>query len=90
MWHGWSGWADWIWMTVGMIAFWGLLIAVIVLAVRRGRTPERTGPRPASAREILEERFARGEIDREEFEKSRAVLEAARPSKEHRSTKGAP
>ena len=73
MWHGWTGWGDAIWMTVGMVAFWGLLIAVVVWTV--GREPsERTGPRPPTAREILEERFARGEIDREGFEQGRAAL----------------
>lgn len=77
MWHGWTGWGDWIWMTVGMVAFWGLLIALVLWAVRR--TSDR-GPlgRPRNAPEILEERFARGEIDQDEFEERREALSSPR------------
>ncbi|MDP1925279.1 MAG: SHOCT domain-containing protein [Thiobacillus sp.] len=57
----------------GMVLVWLipiLLIALVILYGIRGRNgkPERT------ARDILEERYARGEIDRDEFMKRRADL----------------
>jgi len=61
--NGWGG------MGFGMILFWVLvLVVVVVLLGKRNRV------RP-SAREVLDERYARGEIDREEYEKKRAALE---------------
>jgi putative membrane protein len=54
------------------IAFWILLIALVVLLVRGTRA---TGPASGeSAVRILEERYARGEITHEDFLERRAVL----------------
>jgi putative membrane protein len=54
------------------IAFWILLIALIVLIARGIRT---TAPASGgSAVRLLEERYARGEINREDFLERRAVL----------------
>lgn len=63
---GW-GWVGAIWM----LLFWATLITLIVWAV--GRV---TGPQSPHrhAEEILEERFARGEIDGQEFEERRREL----------------
>lgn len=49
---------------------WG---AIAALRGRRRRTPD-----PAGARSILDERFARGEIDAEEYEHRRRALERRR------------
>ena len=66
-------------MGIGMLLFWGLIIAAIVVLVRgfggssRGnapRLPEKT------ALDILRERYARGEIDKAEFEEKRRDLSA--------------
>jgi putative membrane protein len=54
------------------ITFWILLIALVVLLVRGTRNPARD-PRGAAVR-VLEERYARGEITREDFLERRAVL----------------
>jgi len=79
-WHpGWDwGWGHMIFGSLMMILFWGAIIFVIVLAVRwwgggpsRGTGQERSGKR---ALDILEERFARGEIDKEEFEDRKRLL----------------
>jgi putative membrane protein len=83
MWdEGW-GWGHMIFGSVMMIAFWGGIIVLIVLAVRwlggsghgSGHGPG-YGPTPGgkSAVDILRERFARGEIDKAEFEERRRIL----------------
>ena len=54
------------------IAFWILLIALIVLLVRGRPAPARDSA--DAAIRVLEERFARGEISREDFLERRAVL----------------
>lgn len=72
-WHGdWNGWA-WLAMSASMLVFWGLVVWGVVTVVRNsGRGSDRAaGPDPET---ILKERFARGEIDTEEFERRRDVL----------------
>jgi len=57
---------------LGMILVWGLVILVVVWLVRGF-----SGQAPAngkSARQILDERFARGEIDRQEYEEKKKAL----------------
>ena len=62
----------WYWGALMMVAFLGALIAVAYLAFRGGRFEMR--PRP-TARELLDERLARGEISAEEYAEKKAVLE---------------
>jgi putative membrane protein len=60
-----------------MLLFWGGLILLVVLLVRwlGGVSPPAGSERPGqSALAILEERFARGEIDQQEFENRRKIL----------------
>ena len=59
------------------LAFWILLIGLIVLMTRGMPTTVRDAPRPAVR--LLEERYARGEITREEFLEGRAVLDGTFP-----------
>lgn len=54
------------------LAFWILLLALIVLLVRGTRTPARDSAGGAVG--VIEERYARGEITREDFLERRAVL----------------
>lgn len=55
-----------------MALFWVGVILLVVWAVRR---PDETNPRSQrSALEILEERFARGELDADEFTARRQQL----------------
>ncbi|HXF96280.1 MAG TPA: SHOCT domain-containing protein [Gemmatimonadales bacterium] len=69
----------WMWGAGGlvvmltMLLFWGLVIAALVLAVRWLLTADRR-PGRDTALEILRERYARGEINREEFEARRRDL----------------
>ena len=54
------------------LVFWGGLIALVIWAVNRF-----TGGGPSDrALAILNERFARGEIDQQEYEKRKAVLKS--------------
>jgi putative membrane protein len=66
-----AGW--WILMTVLMVAFWGLVIFGIVWIVRSfgGGHP---GGHGGSALEVLDHRFASGEISPEEYRQRRATL----------------
>lgn len=57
---------------LGMIFFWGLIILLVVWAVRGLDSGTRDGGR--TAREILDERFARGEIDQQEYEQRKREL----------------
>ena len=70
---GYGGWG----MGIGMLLFWGLIIAVIVLLVRGfGGSSKMDAPRlpEKTALDILRERYARGEIEKSEFEEKRRDL----------------
>lgn len=77
MWDG--GWYGWLFGPMMMILFIALLVvAVIVIArwlgadnrdISSGRIPDKT------PLDILKERLAHGEIDRDEFEARRKLLE---------------
>jgi len=70
-WSDGNGWG-WIVMSLSMAIFWGGLILVVVWGVRQF-TPGSGRGRPDPTT-ILEERFARGEISKEELEEGRRVL----------------
>ena len=63
----WSWWG-WLVMTVSMVIFWGLVIWAIVTVIRSNtETRDRAAPRSLTPEDILRDRFARGEIDAEEY-----------------------
>ena len=64
----------WILGPVMMILFIAVIVAVVVLVVRWLGGTGGAGGRPKAALDILEERFARGEIDKDEFEARRQAL----------------
>jgi len=70
MWN-WDGGSWWWWfvMSGGMIAFWGFVAWVVVQLVRGGRDAPNTDPEA-----ILAARFARGELDAEEYRQRLEVL----------------
>lgn len=83
--------ADWGWgwpggagMGLGwlfMILFWVLVIAAIAAAVTwLIRADSRPGTAGESALDILQQRYARGKIGREEYEQKRADLRNERTS----------
>nr|WP_282779903.1 hypothetical protein [Nocardia sp. CC201C] len=67
--HGPSGWG-YVGMGIGMLLFWGLVIATFALIVRMTARPDREGKPPVTqtpAEQLLAERFARGDIDEQEY-----------------------
>ena len=66
-----SGWGI-VW-GLAIAAFWIAVIAVIVVMLR-GVTRRPDGVGGGSALELLEERYARGDVTRDEFLERRAVL----------------
>ncbi len=79
--YGWDmgwGWGHMLSGGLMMILFWGGIILVIVFAVRAlGGGPSHGAtqvPSRNKALDILQERFARGEIDKDEFEERKRLL----------------
>ncbi|MFE1292787.1 SHOCT domain-containing protein [Streptomyces sp. NPDC058751] len=81
LWYGHdpSGWG-WFVMSVGMILFWSVLILLGVLLFRSLSRPAGTGTATGlvqhgpTAEQLLAERFARGEIDEDEYRRRLSVL----------------
>ena len=76
-WYGGGGYAL---MAIGTVLFWGAVIFGVVALVRHGR---QAGPRPAEPagpERLLAERFARGEIDEDDYYQRLTSLRAADPA----------
>ena len=81
---GMGGWGYAL-MAIGTILFWGAVIYGIVALVRYARRddPQRgepAGPPAPEPERLLAERFARGEIDEDEYYQRLTSLRAARPA----------
>lgn len=80
--HDLSGWG-WFAMSVSMVLFWALIITIGVLLFRALARPD-TSQAPQSGtpthrptpEQLLAERFARGEIDEDEYRRRLTVLHA--------------
>ncbi|MFC8513249.1 SHOCT domain-containing protein [Streptomyces sp. NPDC057257] len=81
--HDMNGWG-WFTMSVGTVLLWALLIGAGVLLFRAlNRTPPPPPgptPTPVTPERLLSERFARGEIDEEQYRRSLAVLRENGPT----------
>ncbi len=82
--HGGDGWGWWMmWGGVMMVVFWGAIIGLIVWGVQAAtRREDRQGgasgrPSAQPPDDIAKERYARGEIGREEFEQITADLRSS-------------
>ena len=81
-WYG-TGMGGWgyVLMTLSMLMFWGLVIGAIVALVRYLGPAQGTGrvssTTPSGPERILADRFARGEIDEEEFQRRMTVVRRA-------------
>ena len=72
------GWNWWV-MGLMMLLFWGGLVVLAVLLVRGlfpggGQLPSGPAGHEPTARQILDQRYARGEITREQFEQMKRDL----------------
>jgi putative membrane protein len=65
-------------MIVIMVVFWAALITAVVLAIRyladSGSHRNQPSSGPALVEDVLAERFARGEIDEDEFRRRITLL----------------
>lgn len=72
------GW--WLVMTIGMVLFWGGVLALVVFLLRggAGATPSE-GPSlvEPTPHQVLDRRLAEGSIDGEEYERRRRLLQDA-------------
>ncbi|MET3984488.1 SHOCT domain-containing protein [Streptomyces sp. PvR034] len=84
--HGMGAWG-WFAMSLTTLIVWTLIVAAAVLVVRalgRDGAHGRTAPTPHAASDkgpegLLAQRFARGEIDDEEYSRRLAVLRSHAP-----------
>jgi putative membrane protein len=77
--HGMGGWSM-VLMSVSGLLFWGLIITGIVFLVRstgRGGQPGAVATQTPTPQQVLAARFARGEIDDEEYTRRLQVLGGA-------------
>jgi putative membrane protein len=78
-WHdGAFGWGAWLAMSFAMLAFLALLVVgtlAIVHSIRRDERPPVPPEGPSSAEKLLDERFARGEVDEQEYRHRRELLQ---------------
>ena len=68
--YGWYGWFGFLFMAL----FWIGLIVVGVWVVHSLLARNRPGPEAGSASEILDRRYARGEITRAEYQEAKKAL----------------
>ena len=81
--HGWGG--GWGYMLFGPLTMIVAVVVIVVLAVLAVRWLDPSGAAPTASRsaksplDILKERFARGEIDKAEFEERQQCWKASPP-----------
>lgn len=78
-WYGWGNQTMGPWWGIGMALFWiavlAGLVGFVVWLVRAGSPAAAASGGPSSrAEELLKERYARGELTREEYERMRQDL----------------
>ena len=73
-----SGWHGWFFGPVMMILFIAVIVVLAVVLVRRfggfGHGGQRYAPPERDPLDILKERFAKGEIDKDDYEDRRRAL----------------
>lgn len=76
MWNG--GWSGMFLGPLVMIVFIAVIVVLVVFVVRRlggiGHATSQYPPTEKTPLDILKERFAQGEIEKEEFEDRRRIL----------------
>lgn len=81
MWNGWGLGMMWGWWLFGLLLVVGLvLLVVLLIRVLGGGADRAAGAHPgraerrSSARDILDERYARGEMGTEEYQERRRAI----------------
>lgn len=68
------GGGGWWWvMGIGWLVFLALIVAVVIFVVRQSADRGQRGP-SLGAEDVLADRFARGEIDEDEYRRRRDAL----------------
>ncbi len=75
--HGGTGWGGWVVMMVVMVGFWALVVLAVIALFRGTRGSGEWTPDHPDPTQVLDERFARGEIDEDEYHARSAVLRGA-------------
>lgn len=75
------GWHDGGWGILWMILAWGAIVALVWVAIRAFAGGGDSSEPRRSAKDVLAERFAKGEIDADEYRERLTVLEANAPKK---------
>ena len=75
---GWS-WGGWLIMMLGMLVFWALAIWAILSVVRTSTGA--VAPGEGTPEQILAERFARGEIDEDDYRRCLDALRGSQPAR---------
>jgi len=79
MWNDGMSWTGWLYMAVTAVAFWALVVVAVVILFRgvRSGTARQQQVEDPDAAHILDQRFARGEIDADEYHARQDVLRSA-------------
>jgi putative membrane protein len=77
VWFG-SHWALWQsgLMSIAILVFWLLVVWIVYTFITSGPPRTRTRDDGADARQILDQRLARGEIDAEEYRRLRDLIDS--------------
>lgn len=75
--HDGMGWGGWVVMTIAMVAFWALVVVAVISIFRGSQRQTETFADHRDPMQILDERFARGEIDADEYHARGKVLRAS-------------
>ena len=76
--HG-MGPGGWILMTLLSVAFWAFVVVGVIALYRATRGPdERSSAGDREAQRLLDQRFARGDIDAEDYQQRRDLLRSGR------------
>ena len=76
-WYDDGDWVGWILMTAAMVAFWAIVVFAVIAIFRGTQRPPEQDPDRLDPMDILDERFAHGEIDEDEYHARRSVLAAS-------------
>lgn len=84
--HTGLGWLGWTLMSIGMVAFWGL-VAWAIVALVRGTSGRDKGSvaTPGEPGEVLANRLARGEISTDEYVRAHKLLDERRAANQDES-----